>query len=378
MERVIAYHSKLLNQAEQRYCARRRELVAIIKAVKQFDVYLRGPKFIVRTDHASLQYIKTLTTMPDQMYRWILTLEQYDYVIKVRPGKDHVNADTLSRVPCSGKICICEQVEEYESRQKTKVAQLVTDTGSLLPARYSSALVNSIHFKPTWSNEELRKCQQHDLVYKAFQTDRHHRPRWDEYSGESPACKAYFAEWKRLQMHNGILYRRWENPAGTITRLQIIIPRALQQAICEQVHDGRTTAHLGKKRAMRLLLKTVHWFKMDHDIGWWIKTCSICQRRKQPKRPPQAPHKSAPSGDVNERVAMDIVGPIKKTQSGNIYVLCITDHLSKYSRAFALQNQKVNDVFVKHLFYVFGHPRQVHTNQGASFESSLIKEVCKL
>ena len=104
MERVIAYHSKLLNQAEQRYCARRRELVAIIKAVKQFDVYLRGPKFIVRTDHASLQYIKTLTTMPDQMYRWILTLEQYDYVIKVRPGKDHVNADTLSRVPCSGKI----------------------------------------------------------------------------------------------------------------------------------------------------------------------------------------------------------------------------------------------------------------------------------
>ena len=34
LERVIAYHSKVLNSAEQRYCARRRELLAIARAVK--------------------------------------------------------------------------------------------------------------------------------------------------------------------------------------------------------------------------------------------------------------------------------------------------------------------------------------------------------
>ena len=44
-ERVIAYYSKTLNQSEQRYCARRRELLAIVKAVKHFDVYVRGPEF---------------------------------------------------------------------------------------------------------------------------------------------------------------------------------------------------------------------------------------------------------------------------------------------------------------------------------------------
>ena len=166
--------------------------------------------------------------MPDQMYRWILTLEQYDYKITVRPGKEHTNADTLSRVPCSGKICICEQVEQYEQRSKTSVQHLADDniTSSTLEN------VNVISFNPKWTTAELRKHQESDLdigpVYKAFTKNSKQRPRWEDYSIQSPACKAYFAEWRRLQLHNGILHRCWENDSGTITRLQILVPRALR------------------------------------------------------------------------------------------------------------------------------------------------------
>ena len=379
IERVIAYHSKILNSAEQRYCARRRELLAIVRAVKHFEVYLRGPKFTIRTDHASLQYIKTLTTMPDQMYRWILTLELYDYDIKVRPGKDHTNADTLSRVPCSGKICICEQVEEFESRAKTKVAALPVDDST------STSTVAAISFTPQWSAADLQTCQKADLdigpVYRAFVANPKQRPAWEAYSGESPACKAYFAEWRRLHLHNNVLYRRWENDTGTVLRSQILVPRALQQTICEQVHDGRTTAHLGKKRAMKLLVRSVHWFKMDHDIHTWIKTCQVCQKRKQPKRPPQAPSKPFVSGNINERVSMDVVGPLKTSQSGNTVVLCITEHFSKYSRAFALPDQKattVAKVFVEQWMHVFGQPLMLHADKGPNFESKLMQEICNL
>ena len=31
--------------------------------------------------------------------RWSLTLGAYDYIIQYKPGKDHSNADTLSRLP---------------------------------------------------------------------------------------------------------------------------------------------------------------------------------------------------------------------------------------------------------------------------------------
>ena len=53
-ERVMAYYSKTLAPPERNYCATRRELLAVVKAVKHFRPYLYGNKFKLRTDHASL------------------------------------------------------------------------------------------------------------------------------------------------------------------------------------------------------------------------------------------------------------------------------------------------------------------------------------
>ena len=384
VERVIAYYSKIYNDAEQRYCARRRELLAIKKATQHFEVYLRGPKFIIRTDHASLQYIKTVTNMNDQMYRWVLDMEVFDYVIQIRPGKDHTNADTLSRIPCAGKICICEQVEEFEKRSKMKVEDFGRNAAGVVDGSSISELIASIKFKPKWSNEELQTKQLNDLdlgpVYKAKKADET-RPPWESYSIHSAACKAYFAEWNRLELHNDILYRRWENPAGTVMRLQILIPRDMQREICRHVHDGKAAAHLGKKRTLKLLARSVHWYKMDHDVSWWIKTCPVCQRRKKPQANPHAPSKPYISGCFNERVAMDIVGPMKKTQRGNIYILTITDHFTKFSRAVALPDQRartIADAFLDRWVNDFQPPLQLHTDQGANFESELMQQVCEL
>ena len=108
-ERVIAYASRNFNDAERRCCTRKREMTAIIRMVKHFDVYVRGQTFLIRTDHASLQYIKTMKDMPDQYSRWIMTLEEYSYKIEIRKGTLHSNADAMSR-GCHGPKCICEDV----------------------------------------------------------------------------------------------------------------------------------------------------------------------------------------------------------------------------------------------------------------------------
>ena len=41
-ERVLAYYSQTLSAAQRRYCTTIRELVAVVKAVKHFRMYLWG------------------------------------------------------------------------------------------------------------------------------------------------------------------------------------------------------------------------------------------------------------------------------------------------------------------------------------------------
>ena len=173
-----------------------------------------------------------------------------------------------------------------------------------------------------------------------------------------------------LELHNGIIYRRWENPTGTIIRRQILIPRALQGDICRQVHDGRTTAHMGKRRTLRLLIRSVHLFRMDYDIGWWIKSCITCQRRARPHTNAKAPSRPYVSGNFNECVAMDIVGAVKDSARVFRYVLSIMDHFTKYSRAVpcVMKARTVANAFIERWIHDFQQPMQLHTDKGPNFE----------
>ena len=56
-ESVIAYASHKLTKAEQNYCATRRELLAVVRYVKQFHHYLVGKQFTIRNDHKVLQFL---------------------------------------------------------------------------------------------------------------------------------------------------------------------------------------------------------------------------------------------------------------------------------------------------------------------------------
>ena len=99
-ERVIAYYSQTLNSAERQYCVTEKELLAVIRAVKQFYCYLYGRHFTVRTDHAALTCLLNFKNPEGQIACWIQRLQEYDFSIHHRSGSQHHNADALSRWPC--------------------------------------------------------------------------------------------------------------------------------------------------------------------------------------------------------------------------------------------------------------------------------------
>ena len=78
-EHVIAYASRTLSKAERRYCATRRELLAVVVFTKQFRPYLLGRNFTLLTDHNSLIWLHNFKEPEGQLVHWIVALQEFHF-----------------------------------------------------------------------------------------------------------------------------------------------------------------------------------------------------------------------------------------------------------------------------------------------------------
>lgn len=68
------------------------------KAVELFRYYLYGRKFTLQTDHNPLTWLYQVRDKNNKLLSWSVTLQEYDINFVHKSGKEHVNADALSRV----------------------------------------------------------------------------------------------------------------------------------------------------------------------------------------------------------------------------------------------------------------------------------------
>ncbi len=103
-ERPIGFMSRTLNQAERNYSQLDKEGLAVMFGLQRFHKYLYGRKCTIVTDHKPLlSLFNELKAVPQmsspRIQRWAVTLRAYEYSIIYKAGKDHSNADALSRLP---------------------------------------------------------------------------------------------------------------------------------------------------------------------------------------------------------------------------------------------------------------------------------------
>ncbi|GKE44731.1 putative reverse transcriptase domain-containing protein, partial [Tanacetum coccineum] len=122
--KVFAYASRQLKIHEKNYTTHDLELGAIVFALKIWRHYLYGTKYVVFTDHKSLQHILYQKDLNMRQRRWIELLSHYDCKIRYHPGKANVVADALSRK---------ERIEPLQVRA------LVMTIGLDLPSRIIEA-----------------------------------------------------------------------------------------------------------------------------------------------------------------------------------------------------------------------------------------------
>ncbi len=67
-------------------------------ACERFRAYLFGVEFDLITDHKPLTYLSSLNLSSSRLIRWKMRLQEYSFKIEHKAGKEHVNADVLSRM----------------------------------------------------------------------------------------------------------------------------------------------------------------------------------------------------------------------------------------------------------------------------------------
>ncbi|EFN62039.1 Retrotransposable element Tf2 155 kDa protein type 1, partial [Camponotus floridanus] len=75
------------------------ECLAIQEAIKYWQFWLIGKKFIVYTDHKPLENLNLKARTDEELGAIAYYLSQYNFSIKYSPGKENGEADCLSRNP---------------------------------------------------------------------------------------------------------------------------------------------------------------------------------------------------------------------------------------------------------------------------------------
>ena len=207
------------------------------------------------------------------------------------------------------------------------------------------------------------------------------RPDWQNISAESTELKYYWSRFDPLEIKNDILYHKFENDVGDKITWQIVMPTKLRKTVLKQLLDVPTAGHLGVKKTLMKVRSRYFWFGLRRDVENWISKCDVCASRKPPHRKSKAPMKVYYVGVPMERLAIDIAGPLPKTNKGHKYILVISDYFTKWTQAFAIKDQEattIASILVNEIVSLFGVPKMLHSDKGSNFESKVFREMCKI
>ena len=106
-ECVVGYYSKHTTPTEQRYHSFELECYAIVASVKRFRHYLFGRHFRIFTDCAAVRSAMSKKDLNPRIGRWILELQEYDFEICHKAGRQMSHVDAISRNPVdSNSFCV--------------------------------------------------------------------------------------------------------------------------------------------------------------------------------------------------------------------------------------------------------------------------------
>ncbi|XP_043205454.1 uncharacterized protein K02A2.6-like [Amphibalanus amphitrite] len=334
LEKPVQYASRTLTQTERKYAQVEKEAAAVSFGIRRFHQYLMGRRFTLVVDNRTLSRIvspdRDLPTLAAaRMQRYALQLAAYQYEVELRRSGDMRAADTLSRLPVSSPAEEREAAEEEAEYGGGGVMFVVQEQGPCLSAR---AIAAATRTDPVLGRVLAAVRSGWPGMMDAELTPYKHRA--DELSTDADCVL-------------------WGG--------RVVVPRALQDRVKQQLHEG----HSGCTKMKQLARRFVWWPGLDAELEALARGCPACESKRA--APPHAErHPWEPAQGPWQRVHADFAGPLKGT-----WFLVMVDSFSKWAEMIPMKTttSERTVAVMRTVFARLGLPLVLVTDNGPQFTS---------
>lgn len=378
-DKPIAYASRTLNRTEENYSTIEKELLAIVWGCKNFRPYLFGRKFVLYTDHKPLTYACNLKNPNGRLTRWKLSLMEYDYEIKYRPGKQNIVADGLSRIVYECNYNEIDQVSNnatMNSSDNQTVHSAETDDTNFI--QMTEQPLNA------FSNQIILKLGEQDFTFEEI------FPKKIRYTITEPN----FPIEKILDIFKVHLNFKVINcihcPETLITTIQevyrtyfsqnvslririsqkiLIDIKTLeeQNSLIEETHE---VSHRGIQENCAEILRKYYFPDIKIKVRKYILLCKTCNVAKYERKPYKLKFAETPI----PRKPFDIVHIDVFISQPNLFLSAV-DKLSRFGVLIPLRSRSIVDMkeALINLITIYGNPKLIVCDNEPSLKSIEIR-----
>ena len=170
----------------------------------------------------------------------------------------------------------------------------------------------------------MRKMQQEDkdiAEFLAYREVNEEKPKYGEIATRSPEFKTYWAQWERLQLEEGTLYRLPKEGSTGLEGRRFVAPNAIRVEVFKALHHGSLGGHQGVNKTHALVKARYYWPQMGRDVRQWCARCHICGETKPMTLRTKSRLIQTKVGAPFEKTAIDLMGPFAETKNGNVYIV---------------------------------------------------------